>query len=72
MANGDNWKTLIEDKIQVLSDKFDTSKQWANNEHEEMKANVEKKFAELTQVTNELRETLATTNGYLKRLAEEK
>ena len=72
MANGDNWKHLIDMKIQDISDKFDTFKKWADSEHDEMNAGVEKKFQELSKVTNELRETLAETNGYLKRLAEEK
>lgn len=72
IANGDNWKSLIESKIQDISDRFETFKKWADSEHEAMNDNVEKKYSELLQVITELKEGQAETNGYLKRLAEEK
>lgn len=71
-ANNDNWKKLIEDRVAEILDEFEVFKKWATGEHEEMNDNVERKFSELTQVIAELKEGQAETNGYLKRLAEEK
>lgn len=71
-ANNDNWKKLIEDRVSGISDSIEVFKKWAKGEHEEMNDNVERKFSELTQVIAELKEGQAETNGYLKRLAEEK
>lgn len=71
-ADKQNWKTLIDGKIKQLSTDVSDFKEWATGEHAEMNANVEQKFSELQKDITAIKEAQAETNGYLKRLAEEK
>lgn len=71
-ADGENWKKLIEDRVSDTSNGFERFKKWAYQEHQDMNENVERKFAELQKDMTSIKESLSETNGYLKRLAEEK
>ncbi|MDE2588087.1 MAG: hypothetical protein KGL95_00250 [Patescibacteria group bacterium] len=71
-ANSENRIKLIEDRILEMLDEFDTFKKWAKGEHDEMNENVERKFSELKDEIMQIKASQAETNGYLKRLAEEK
>lgn len=71
-ANEENRIKFIEDRVSDMIDRFETFKKWADSEHKEMNESVERKFSELQQDIVEIKQAQAETNGYLKRLAEEK